>query len=144
MRIETTRFGPLEIDPQKIIHFPFGLLGFSAIKDYVILDHDQDVPFKWLQAVTEPDLAFVIMDPLLLLPDYEVDISRQDLEDLRVNDVHNLTLFVIVSVPPGEPLQMTANLKGPVLVNEENRWAKQLVLVDRSYPTRYPLFTAQA
>lgn len=141
MHIHTTRFGALEIDPQTIIHFPFGLLGFPRQKDYVILDHDKEIPLKWLQAIDEPDLAFVIIDPLLLMPDYEVDIDDQDLEDLQVQELKNLVLLAIVTVPPGAPEQMTVNLKGPVLVNSENRWAKQLVLVNRPYQTRHPLFT---
>ena len=77
MRIETTRFGPMEIDEQKIIHFPSGLLGFSETKDFIIFDHDQDVPFKWLQAICEPDLAFLIMEPFTVLPDYHVEIRHR-------------------------------------------------------------------
>ena len=141
MRIDTSRFGPMHIDERMVIHFPFGLLGFPEIKDYVIFDHDQDgVPFKWLQAVTEPDLAFLIMDPCLVQPDYAVEIPTPDLQDLHVRETASLLFFVILTIPAGDPTRMTANLQGPVLVNSENRWAKQLVLTNSLYHTQHLLF----
>ena len=139
MHIETTRFGSMQIDEWMIIHFPNGLLGFPDIKNYVIFDHDQDVPFKWLQATDEPTLAFVIMEPFLFQPDYQVEIQEQDLQEIRVNDTSHLSIFVLLTIPAGQPARMTANLKGPVLVNGENRWAKQLVLTNSQYHTRHPL-----
>jgi flagellar assembly factor FliW len=141
LHIETTRFGSMQIDERMLIHFPDGLLGFPDIKHYVIFEHDQDAPFKWLQATDEPALAFVIMDPFLLLPDYQVEIQAQDLHALRVHDTSQVSIFVILTIPAGQPARMTANLKGPVLVNGENRWAKQLVLTNSQYHTRHPLLT---
>ena len=129
----------MQIDERTIIYFPNGLLGFPDIKHYVIFEHDQDVPFKWLQATDEPALAFVIMDPFLFLPDYQVEIQEQDMQELRVRDTSQVSIFVILTIPAGQPACMTANLKGPVLVNEENRWAKQLVLANSQYHTRHPL-----
>jgi len=129
----------MQIDEWMIIHFPNGLLGFPDIKNYVIFDHDQDVPFKWLQATDEPTLAFVIMEPFLFQPDYQVEIQEQDLQEIRVNDTSHLSIFVLLTIPAGQPARMTANLKGPVLVNGENRWAKQLVLTNSQYHTRHPL-----
>jgi flagellar assembly factor FliW len=129
----------MQIDERTIIYFPNGLLGFPDIKHYVIFEHDQDVPFKWLQATDEPALAFVIMDPFLFLPDYQVEIQEQDMQELRVHDTSQVSIFVILTIPAGQPACMTANLKGPVLVNGENRWAKQLVLTNSQYHTRHPL-----
>lgn len=139
MRIETTRFGPMDINARMLIHFPDGLLGFPDVKNYIIFDHDQDAPFKWLQATDEPALAFVITDPFLFVPDYQVEIEEQDLQALSVSDSSQLSTFIILTIPAGQPTRMTANLKGPVLVNGENRWAKQLVLTTSLYHTRHPL-----
>jgi flagellar assembly factor FliW len=130
----------MEIEEGMIIHFPSGLLGIPQTIYYVIFDHDQDVPFKWLQAVHEPDLAFLIMDPFDMLPDYQAEIQDSDLNELKAKDSTNVSLFVILTIPAGDPTSMTANLKGPVLVNEANRWAKQLVLSNSPYTTRHPLF----
>jgi len=56
-----------------------------------------------------------------------------------VSDTSHISIFVILTIPAGQPACMTANLKGPVLVNGENRWAKQLVLTNSQYHTRHPL-----
>ena len=127
-----------------IIHFPDGLLGFPDVKNYIIFDHDHDVPFKWLQATDEPALAFVIIDPFLCMPNYQVEFREKDLQELRVSDTSYLSIFVILTIPAGQPTRMTANLKGPVLVNEENRWAKQLVLTNGQYHTRHPLLVSHS
>jgi flagellar assembly factor FliW len=144
VQIDTTRFGAMEIEEQLLLHFPKGLLGFPERRDYIIFDHDREVPFKWLQAVDDPELAFVIMDPCLFAPNYRLDVQPQDLQELRVNDLGDLIVFVLVTIPPSDPAQMTANLQGPVLVNAENRWAKQLVLSNSLYHTRHPLCVAVA
>ena len=144
MQIDTTRFGAMEIEEQLLLHFPDGLLGFPERRDYVIFDHDREAPFKWLQAIDDPELAFVIMDPCLFVPNYRLDVQPEDLQELRVNDPGDLVVFVLVTIPPSDPAQMTANLQGPVLVNAENRWAKQLVLSNSPYHTRHPLGIAAA
>lgn len=143
MQIDTTRFGPMEVDEEKKLYFPFGLLGFPETKEYIIFDHDDDGPFKWLQALDEPDLAFLIMDPFVVVPDYQIEMQDSDLEELQLQDAAHIVLFVILTIPPGEPEKMTANLRGPVVVNQANRWGKQLVLTQSSYHTRHPLLTVQ-
>ena len=138
MRIQTTRFGTLEIDESRILFFPQGILGFGDLKRYVILDHDREVPFKWMQAVDDPDVAFVVTDPQWILPGYRVVIRQEVLAELKPRRMEDLILLVILTIPPGAPERATANLQGPIIVNVENRLAKQIVLV-RQYTTRYPL-----
>ena len=109
------------------------------MNDYVLLDIESDIPFKCLQAVDDPDLGFILMDPYMLMPDYQVTIDTQDLSDLDVRDQQHLCLLVILTIPPERPEQTTANLQGPIVINTENYRAKQLVLVPSPYHTRHPL-----
>lgn len=145
MKIYTSRFGEIDIEEEKIIKFTQGLLGFFDIKRYIILDHPNraDVPFKWLQAIDEPDLAFVITDPLLFCPDYNPEIDEQDLRDLHIADVSECGIIVIVTIPYEAPDKMTSNLMGPVIVNLRTREAKQIVLRGEEYPLHYPLFQSK-
>lgn len=142
MQIETARFGSIETDTEKILHFPSGLLGFPDVQDYVILDHTEEGPFKWLQAVDDPALAFLIVDPLVFVPDYNLEVQETELRDLGLHDADQALVFVIVTVRPGTPPHITANLQGPVVVNLANCWAKQLVIVQSAYHTQHLLFTA--
>jgi len=142
VKINTSRFGEIEIEENKIIEFKQGLLGFFDIKRYIILDHPnrEDFPFKWLQAVDIPDLAFVVTDPLLFCPDYKPEIDEQDLRDIHITDPSECGIIVIVTIPHDAPEKMTANLMGPVIVNLKTREAKQIVLRGEGYPLQYPLF----
>jgi flagellar assembly factor FliW len=87
----------------------------------------------------DPELGFVLMDPHMLMPDYQVTLEPQDLQDLQARDQHQLCLLVILTVSPDTPGESTANLQGPILINSENHWAKQLVLLRSPYHTRHPL-----
>ncbi|MCC6544065.1 MAG: flagellar assembly protein FliW [Nitrospirae bacterium] len=141
MKLYTSRFGEIEIDEDKVIIFHSGLLGFADVKHYVLLDNmnNPDIPFKWLQAVNEPDLVFVVIDPLLLCPDYNSEIDEHVLRELNMNGLADCCIFVIVTIPHEMPEMMTANLQGPLIVNLKTGEAKQFVLLDDKYPLRYPL-----
>ena len=138
MKIITRRFGEVEIDPATLITFPNGILGFPNAKEFVLLDPNSKSPLKWLQSITEPTLAFVITDPKLFKDDYVVNVFRKDLEDIQVKDPENVLIWVIVTVPR-DPSKMTANLKGPLLLNTENMVAKQMILEDQDYDLKYQL-----
>lgn len=136
MMIQTSRFGQLEVDPDRLITFEDGILGFPGQKRYALIQTGQESAFYWLQSTTEPDVAFVVCDPRLFVGDYRVPVKLEDLEGLELANADNAQVFVIVN-KVGELL--TGNFQGPVVVNAVNRRAKQLVLSDRRYSTRHPL-----
>ena len=142
MILNTSSFGVVEIEEDKIIRFSHGIPGFPDAKRYIILDHPNgpDVPFKCLHAVDDADLSFVITDPVLFNCDYNPEIDEQDLKELDITSPENRGMFVIVTIPQGEPEMMTANLQGPILINLATREAKQILLISDDYPIRYPLF----
>ena len=139
MKIETSRFGEMEIDEKSIISVPGGLIGFPEQEQYVLIRHHPDSPFYWFQAVGNPELAFVIVDPAVFKPDYKFPTPKILLEALKAETPNDLSTFVIVTIPQGDPQGMTANLLGPVVVNTESRLARQLVLDDKHYSHRYPI-----
>ncbi|MBI5750025.1 MAG: flagellar assembly protein FliW [Nitrospinae bacterium] len=140
MQINTLRFGTIEIDKSEIIIVPEGIIGFPDIKRYVILDMGRDTPFKLFQAVDEPTVGFVIIDPILFKPDYKVKIRREDLYSLSAENLNEIVTAVIVTIPE-DLYKMTANLRGPLLMNLKSRLAKQHVLTDDTYTTRYWIIT---
>lgn len=138
MILRTTRFGDLECPADKILTIPSGIIGFPASTRYLILDHDHDVPFKWLQSLDQAELAFVIVDPVWFKPDYQVTIALDEIGELGPAKEEDLVMFVILTIPPDDASRMTANLRGPVIVNAGSRMAKQLILREE-YPTRAPV-----
>ena len=79
VRFTTTRFGELDVPPDRIITFPSGLIGFGALRGFALVENPGGGPFKWLQSVERPELAFVITDPKLFFPDYAVEVKEEDL-----------------------------------------------------------------
>ena len=87
MQLETTRFGSVEIDDNRVINFPSGMLGFSSYTKFVLLQPDEQGVFFWLQSTETPDLAFVVTDPALWIPDYKANIRREQMEDLGLTEI---------------------------------------------------------
>jgi flagellar assembly factor FliW len=139
MNIASTRFGAMNVPAEALLTFPSGVLGFPEWTRYVMLDHDTDAPFKWLHCVEEASLAFVVIDPALFNPHYQVTISPEARFEVEGNETDELSFAVILTIPSDDPAAMTANLRGPLLMNPRTRRCKQLVLSE-DYPTRYPVF----
>lgn len=136
MIIETSRFGPLEVDEQRLISFPRGILGFPDQQRYALIQTSENSCFYWLQAVDRSDLAFVVCDPRLFVPDYCVPVKLDELSQIHLADPSAAQVFIIVNKVD---TLLTGNLQGPLVVNVETREARQLVLSDRRYSTRHPL-----
>jgi len=138
MKIVTSRFGELEVSEDLIIRMTKPVLGFEQIRKYVIVETEDFEPFKWLQSVEEPDLAFVIVNPLLFFPDYAIEVNPKEIEELKVEDAGHIITYVIVTIP-SDYTRMTANLQGPVLINTRTNLAKQLVLVNSRHGINHRL-----
>jgi flagellar assembly factor FliW len=137
--IETARFGRVEIAANRVLHLLGGLLGFPKSQRFVLLEHDKDSPFQWLQSLDEGFLAVPVTDPRLFFPDYHVKIKRDELAALRVTSAEELEVLVILSLR-AEPQDMTANLKGPIIIHAERLIGRQVVLKESPYSTRHLLF----
>lgn len=136
MIIETSRFGPLEVDERRLIQFPKGILGFPDQQEYALIQTAENSVFYWLQAVKRPDLAFVVCDPRLFVPDYVVPVKLEELTQIGLSEPSSAQVFTIVNKVDGV---LTGNLQGPLVINVETRAGRQLVLSDRRYSTRHPL-----
>jgi flagellar assembly factor FliW len=143
MKCHSTRFGTFNVEEDSILTFPCGLLGFHEFHRYVILDHDREAPFKWLQSLEEPALAFVIIDPGLFLDNYRIEVPREALSEVQGGETEAMATAVILTIPSDDPGRITANLRGPLLMNPRTKLCKQLVLSDE-FPTRHPLFPTAA
>jgi flagellar assembly factor FliW len=136
IKVQTTRFGEIEVKETDLLELPQGLIGFPELKRYVLLDHDKESPFKWLQSLDDGAIAFVLINPLLFKPDYTVEVTEAEVSDLELKAEEDAVISVIITIPTN-PQNMTANLKAPLVFNLQNRRGKQLVLSNSSYTTRH-------
>jgi flagellar assembly factor FliW len=141
MKINSSRFGEIEVDDQRVMTFPKGLLGFPEYQQYVLIEAGQDSYFWWLQSVDKADLAFIVTDPTLFIPTYKVPVKAEQIGQLNLNTVDDAQVLVIVN-KRGETL--TGNLQGPLVINVKNCFGEQLVLSDRRFTTRVPLVEVKA
>lgn len=135
MKLNTEQFGEIEINPNEIIEFPAGILGFEELRQYVILEFEDSV-FQFLQSVEEPWLSFIIMKPELMRPDYQVSIEEKYVKELEFQDASEGRVYVIITISE-KISDMTANLQAPLVVNSKQCLAKQVVLMDGLYNTRH-------
>ena len=135
----TTRFGELDLPEERVILFPYGLIGLAGVRRFVLVDHPGGGPFQWLQAVDAPDLAFAVVDPRLFFRDYQVPVREEDLRTIGIHSVEE-GVVVVILVVPRDPRGITANLLGPILINTRGRLGRQLVLEVPGYGARHPLF----
>jgi flagellar assembly factor FliW len=136
MLIETTRFGRVDIEEERVITFPKGLLGFPRFTRFALLEQGDESYFFWLQSAESPDLAFVVTDPALFFADYQVPLKAEQLAEMGVASPEEAQVMVIVN--KHENL-LTGNLQGPLVINVATRSGEQVVLSERRFTTRVPL-----
>jgi len=84
-----------------------------------------------------------IINPFELFPNFSVDISDSDLEDIELRDPVDAVIFLVMVIPRTNPRGATVNMKAPIVVNAKNRKAKQVIALNEDYPVRYPLFPSE-
>jgi flagellar assembly factor FliW len=136
LKCQTSRFGEIMVDENDIIQLPEGLIGFPELVRYVLLDHDSDSPFKWLQSVDDGNMAFVVISPLTFRPDYTVEVSEDEIAGLKLEKAEDAVVSVIVTIP-SDPKKMSANLKAPLVFNLKNRCGKQVIVKDTQMQTKH-------
>jgi flagellar assembly factor FliW len=141
MTIQTLRFGPIEVPDDKFITMARPILGFEKLTTFCLIEIDDLRPFLWLQSTEDDTVAFLVVNPLLIRPDYRIEINRNEIAELHVNSPDSVETYVIVTIPDN-PGEISANMQGPLLVNVETNLAKQLVLVNSQYKIQHRLLDA--
>ena len=140
MKYKTARFGSVDIRDEDILLFPEALYGFDQEKEFVLLplDLNIDSPMEWLQSLRTPELAFIVTDPFLFVPQYKVVLNDDEKHQLKVDSTESLVIRVIITIPKVHT-EMTANFVAPLVINQKNRLAKQIVLTSAEYDTKHCL-----
>ena len=138
MKISTKIFGEIEISEKQKIAVKEGLFGFEDVEDYVLLDYEEGSPFYWLQAEHIPEIAFLLIDPNVIVEDYDLAVDKNDLKSIEIEDGDDVLVFTIVTLND-DPSKTTVNLLGPIVINKKTHIAKQLISTNESYSVRQPL-----
>ena len=143
-KVYTSRFGEIEVDEKKIVHFKNGIPAFEEEHEFIILPYDEESPYYFMQSVKSPDLAFLLTIPFLFFPEYSFEVDEETEKELDITNQDEIFYYTMVTIPNGSIRYMTANLLAPVVLNSKNMQAKQVVLEKSNYTTKHRLFPEPA
>ncbi len=143
MKLETLRFGEIDVDEKRIFDFVMPIIGFDVLKKFIILEPNKDSLFKWLQSIEDPALAFPIISVSTLNFDYTIDLPDNVVEALKIQNVDSILVMNITSIPQDDPKGTTINLLAPLIFNLDSQMAGQVVLSGSGYNISYPMFKNQ-
>lgn len=135
MKIDSKAYGPVEINERQVITFPFGIFGFGELHEYALLDAVQP-GFYWLQSLDDPEIAFIMLNPYDLRPDYVLEIPDEDLESIDYDESDDILVFAIVTIPEDES-KISANLQGPIVINRVAQLGRQSISLDSRWKTKH-------
>jgi flagellar assembly factor FliW len=136
--LTSTRFGEIEVDEGDIINFPAGIPGFEDEHSWVLVG-DEENAIMWLHSTDDGALALPVATPESIKSDYNAKIPRESLEQVGELDAKAVIILIVVSIPPGRPWDMTANLRAPIVINWASRVATQAITLNEDYDFRYPV-----
>ena len=136
--VETTKLEPVQVQSENVIHLPLGLLGFEQYKKYVLLANPDEIPFRWLQVLEDPTLAFLVISPFEVVPNYSPEIGDDDSSFIGLKSPDDALIYNIVTLKADG--HATMNLKGPIVLNRFTLSGKQVVIANAAnYALQHPL-----
>ena len=120
---------PAESIRDKIIEFRDGLPGFPTSRQFVMAQRPEEKPFVWMHSVSDPGLAFALVDAYAWSKDFMLEVDDAELQELGSLDPMDYAVYFILRIDKaakGTTLQAKPN--APLLVNVRNRQARQIVV----------------
>lgn len=141
MRMMTRAFGEIEIDDNKVINFPGGIIGFPDLQRFVLLYDEEKGPdtIKWLQSVEEPGFAMPVISPFLVKKGYNPVVDDELLKPLGEMTEEDMVVLVTMTIPK-EITKMTVNLRGPIVINSLTCKGCQIILDGDEYKVKFPVY----
>ncbi|MBQ8166063.1 MAG: flagellar assembly protein FliW [Lachnospiraceae bacterium] len=144
MVAETKFFGTIDIEDDKIINFPNGIIGFENLKNFALIydsEREERSKISWLQSMEEPLMVLPVINPLDLMDAYTPTIEDELMKNIGDPADADLLIFVTLSIP-SDIEKMTANLKAPFIINTVERKAMQVIVENSEYPVKFDAYEA--
>jgi flagellar assembly factor FliW len=129
MKWKNRQFGEFEFDDDHVLTFPEGIIGFEECRRFILINDEDSQPFRWLVSIEDEDLSFPLINPKILVPEYKAGNRKKD----------DSTILVVATLNK-EIENSTVNLRSPVIIMNESRTGKQIILEEEAYALHYPLF----
>lgn len=139
VKVNTTRFGELQVNNNDIITFEEGLLGFESLRKFFVVDPGDSTLILWLQSIEDAKVAFPIIEPKIFKPDYVAKLLPADMNSIQLENMGAARIYSILTIP-ADITAMNANLKAPIVINNKKKIAKQIVLQDNKLSVKYEMY----
>ena len=143
MQIKSKLFGDIEIQDDKLITFEHGIMGFEELRKYaLVFDSDKPTPNKimWLQSAEISDLAFPVIDPTIIMGEYNPVVEDEWLAPIGEYETEEDLLVLCILTVPSDISKMTANVKAPLIINGITKKGCQIIANNDEYSVRYNVF----
>lgn len=137
-QIESRNFGAIEFESGDILDVPDGVLGFSHLRRFLLIEGGDFEPFRFLQSIDEPLICFTLIDPLLVDDGYRLELKTEDQQRLGLESPDEGLVYSVVTLSE-QPQGATANLFAPLVINTSNMRGSQIILFDSKYSVDQPL-----
>ena len=144
MVAETKYFGTIDIEDEKIIKFPMGIIGFNDLNNFALIydiEREERSKISWLQSMEEPLMVLPVINPMEIKEDYRPLVEDELMKQIGDPADEDIIILVTMSIP-SDLTKMTANLKAPIIINTVNRQAIQVIVENEDYEVKYNVYDA--
>ena len=142
MEFNTKLFGKVNVEDDKVIDFPEGILGFPELKKFALLyDNEKNTAggFNFLVSAEEPAFALPVVPALVVEPGYSPKFT-EDIEASIGKLTEENALVLVTMTIPSDVTKMTVNLNAPIVVNSDSKKGIQSVVGNDEYDVKYPIY----
>jgi len=143
MIVHSLQLGDIEVEDRAVYHMPHGMPGFPEEKKFILLPHGEDSPFWFWQSAVTAELIFILLDTFRFFRDYEFELSTEYTEELKIGAAVRPRVFSVVTLPKKRD-EMTANLAAPLVLNDQDHLAMQVILEKTNYLIKQVLIASPA
>ncbi len=139
-KCETKYWGKLDFAEDSVIEFPTGIPGFELERQFILIEQRPLDPLVFLQSLSTPALCFVAVHARVLVPEYQLRISAENLEALGLPETFqpsvgpDLACLSLIHIDKDE---VTANLLAPVVIHVPSRRGMQAIQTGCDYSHRH-------
>lgn len=137
--LKSPRIGRFEFTNDDLVILTSPIIGFQNLSEFLFISSQEFLPFSYFQSVQDVNVTFIIAEIKPLFPDFNPKLTKGDKKALQYCDGNELSFFGIVVVRD-DPKKATINLKAPIVINNNKKLAKQVILDDDNYQIKTPLF----
>lgn len=137
-----TRTVEIPMNEGNIFTFPDGVPAFEGYRNFVFFCNTDMQPFFFMKSIgISPEVSFVCIDPFLICPEYNIRLGHADRKALELKRNEDAFVFSFVTVRD-DVTEITANLQGPVVLNQKKGIGRQIITESGQYDVRFKVWDA--